>query len=182
MPFEIELDTAAVTTSTRTAAEPTSTLGRSPAAPTAMMLAGASAEVPADSDVLERGERDSGERADGGRHEYQQRRQHIHRQEHHQQQQAPQQQERGGEASVAVAAAGEVAADEDIQQSWTPRLRCMVEACNLVLLGLVVGFACIFTYAWVEAFRKVSTNSSKYLVYRYILLFEIERRWRKRTK
>ncbi|CAM9766469.1 unnamed protein product [Ectocarpus sp. 4 AP-2014] len=28
------------------------------------------------------------------------------------------------------------------------------EWCNLLLLGLVVGFAAVFTYAWVEAFRK----------------------------
>lgn len=35
----------------------------------------------------------------------------------------------------------------------------IADACNIVLLALVTSFVCIFTWAWVDAFRKVCTDS-----------------------
>lgn len=32
--------------------------------------------------------------------------------------------------------------------------------CHILLLGLVVGFGCIFVYSWVEAFREVKTKKA----------------------
>lgn len=43
--------------------------------------------------------------------------------------------------------------------AWVNSRRAQ-EWCNIILLGLVVGFAAVFTYAWVEAFREVRKRPS----------------------
>lgn len=40
------------------------------------------------------------------------------------------------------------------RQTWANSRRTQ-DWCHLMLLGLVMGFGCIFIYAWVEAFREV---------------------------
>lgn len=63
------------------------------------------------------------------------------------------------ESSVVVAATEEARdEDEDVGRNLAQYYRWMADACNIMLLGLVVGFACIFTYAWVDAFRKVCVS------------------------
>lgn len=55
-------------------------------------------------------------------------------------------------------------ADERRNSSWRRRRmwassRRTQGWCNIVLLGLVLGFGCIFVYAWVEAFREVTKKA-----------------------
>lgn len=77
-----------------------------------------------------------------------------------QQQQGGQQQSRQEEdaqerASHVGVAAAESYAEGEQNRRGAAQYRCMAETCNIMLLGLVVGFAGIFTYAWVDALRKV---------------------------
>lgn len=78
-----------------------------------------------------------------------------------------QQQRRQEEPRVVVAAteAQQHEDDEDVSRSLAQYYRWMTDACNIMLLGLVVGFACIFTYAWVDAFRKVCGSFARDVCY-----------------
>ncbi len=55
----------------------------------------------------------------------------------------------------------EAAPIEDGRSRWRRRRRDRTDSewptdwCNLLLLSLSTGFACVFVYAWLEAFRKV---------------------------
>lgn len=79
-------------------------------------------------------------------------------------------QEDGGERAtprmVAVEEEAIPAEEERSERGWRRRRRGWGSSsrtqgwCNLVLLGLVAGFGCIFIYSWVEAFREVKTNKN----------------------
>ena len=62
------------------------------------------------------------------------------------------------ESSHVVVAAAESYVEErrNIISSTSRGYRCMAKACNVMLIGLVLGFAVIFAYAWIDAFRKVN--------------------------
>lgn len=66
--------------------------------------------------------------------------------------------EEEGGAPVAIAATEDLGED---RRNWSPCYRRVAEWCNVILMGLVVGFACIFAYAWVEAFSKVRTERTQ---------------------
>lgn len=87
--------------------------------------------------------------------------------EQRQQQEGGEEVEDGNEeeqaSRVAVAATEAVAEEDRNTGSRWSRYRCMAEACNVLMLGLVVGFAGIFTYAWVDAFRKVGWISREHM-------------------
>jgi len=62
--------------------------------------------------------------------------------------------------------AEEAAPIEDGRSRWRRRRRERTDSeqptdwCNLLLLSLVTGFACIFVFAWVEAFREGREGAS----------------------
>lgn len=66
------------------------------------------------------------------------------------------------ESSQVVIAATEGYAEEtrNITRSRARYYRCVVKTCNAMLLGLVVGFAGIFIYAWINASRKVRAGKT----------------------
>lgn len=66
------------------------------------------------------------------------------------------------ESSRVVIAATEAYVEEtrNIARSRARYYRCVVKTCNAMLLGLVVGFAGIFVYAWIDASRKVRAGKT----------------------
>lgn len=67
----------------------------------------------------------------------------------------------GGTGHVNVSGVAQAEAEQDglgrgrrCACTWADS-RGVQKWCNILLLGLMAGFACIFIYAWVEAFRKV---------------------------
>ncbi|CAB1107290.1 unnamed protein product [Ectocarpus sp. CCAP 1310/34] len=57
------------------------------------------------------------------------------------------------------------------------------EWCNLLLLGLVVGFAAVFTYAWVEAFRKgVYDQAIGFITVAFFAIATCTRSYRRRMR
>lgn len=59
------------------------------------------------------------------------------------------------EPRIAIAANEAFNEQQEGSRNWSPCYRRLAEWCNVVLMGMVVGFGCIFAYAWVEAFSKV---------------------------
>lgn len=80
------------------------------------------------------------------------------------------QHEENGMPHVAEAATEAHTDEHSYRQSLARYYRCMAESCNVLLLGLVLGFACIFTYAWVDAFRKVWNRTVYHSVIIYCIL------------
>ena len=72
-----------------------------------------------------------------------------------------QEEEEVEEPRVVVAATEAFIEDQEDRRNWSPCYRRLAEWCNIILMGLVVGFACIFVYAWVEAFSKVRERVRK---------------------
>lgn len=67
------------------------------------------------------------------------------------------------ESSHVVIAATEAYVEETrniAARSRARYYRCVVKTCNAMLLGLVVGFAGIFVYAWIDASRKVRAGKT----------------------